>query len=174
MDGLGQGVSDFMRALRFPDHDLREFGWFVVGALSFALIVWIAARLDRRRRQRPPPPPFGDVSSSARADLRVPVQIEARVLPEGGAKAIPGHISDLSAGGATIMIDASMAPGLRLHLDFQIGEEAFEGIEAEIVRTDPSQWSRRHYLHCRFLSLKEGQVHRLERALSERERHLKR
>ena len=88
--------EDMVRAFRFPGSEPREVLWFLAGAVAFALLVYLASRLERLWRKAPPPivPPN---TGQRRSDLRVAFQLEAQVLPNHAPLPFMGMIVDLSA-----------------------------------------------------------------------------
>lgn len=158
-----------VRAFHFPQPRLRDAGFLLLGAALLALLL----KFLSLRRRRPPPAPVGAPDAGQRrADFRVPAQFPAEFQPEGGADWLLGTVCDLSAGGVTIMTDHAQRAEGRLRLSFRHGEESFEGLPAEVVRSDAAQWSRRSYLHCRFLDLPPDQERRLRQTIAVREREL--
>lgn len=147
--------------------------WFLAGAGLMLAVFLGAALLDRRRRERAKrqeevffPPP----RESRRERHRVTVRLPADLLPEGGNGARHGTIVDLSPGGASVLLDRPVPAGTRLMLRFAAGGGASESVLAEVVGHDAAQWSRRAYLHCRFLMLTAQQERHLEALVAELER----
>lgn len=138
------------------------------------LAVFLAAAfLERRRRESAKrkeeglfPPP----RESRRERHRVTVQLPADLLLEGGSGSLHGTIVDLSPGGASVLLDRSVPAGTRLMLRFEAGGDASESALAEVVGHDAAQWSRRVYLHCRFLMLTPQQERHLEGLVAALER----
>ena len=165
-----EGLDDFVRALRFPEPTLRDAVLCLAGLLIVSLAVWAAWRITRRRR---PPPPVGtpDDPSQRRADYRVPMHLEAEILPQGSHAPSPAWISDLSTGGATLILEGIPAPEGGLRIRFASPEGALD-LGAQVVRSEPAHGSRRSYLHCRFVGSTPEQEQRIHRIVTARERKI--
>ena len=161
-----QTRKDMLRAFRFPKASLRDFAFLLLGAALLALLL----KALSRRKGKPSPPPVGEIDASQRReDFRVPAQFSAEYLPEGAPLWIPGTICDLSASGVTLLIHHLPIPTGRLGLRFRYEEESFEDLTLQVIRLDAAHWTRRHYLHCRFLDLPPAAEHRLRHVISKRE-----
>lgn len=142
--------------------------WFLLGALTLALAALLLSLRDRRRRRIPIF--LSDPFEPRRAFHRVTVRLPADVRLGGDPGPAEGTICDLSAGGATVLLDHAAAQGARLHLRFAPDEGDEEDFLAEVIHCDASHWNRRSFLHCQFVDLSGPQEQRLLRAVADRER----
>ncbi len=163
-------AEDMVRAFHFPRPREEEFLWFLAGAFAFGILVYLAFLLDRSRKKAPPI--MVERPGQRRADVRVSCQLEAQVLPNHAPLPFMGMVIDLSAGGISIVVDGPVPVGTPLRLRFEAEGEHFETLRAEVTRSEPATWSRRHYLHCRFLNLTPGMEQRLLKVVAAREREL--
>ena len=165
-------VFDMIRAFHFPHPRLSELLWCLAGAGALGLTLWVLSRVAEARRRASLPAPLKTPASQRRDSFRVSVSFPADVIPEGAAVPLSGTICDLSASGVTVIMDQPNPLWRYLRIAFEADTGAFEGLRVEIVRSAPAEWSRRHYLHCRFLDLSPPEEQRLLRAVAERERRL--
>ena len=144
---------------------------FLAGVVALGFLLWKLNSFSLKNRRLEAPFQVPADPDQRRADFRVPVSVPVEIFPTAGL-ALTGVLNDLSAGGAMIMVEGPLPAGSRLSLSFRVGGEAFERLDADILRKDPAPWNQRHYVHCRFRHPSPAEESRLLRAVARREQEL--
>lgn len=166
---IPQQAKDLLDSFRVQETDPSQAVlWFLLGVLALALLNWIVIAIVRR--QRGPSLEVPAPAEPRRAWYRISVDVPASVRVDDPPGSYPGTLCDLSAGGATLILDRPLPRRTPLRIVFSPNDEGPEQVHAEVVRTNPSHWSRRHYVHCRFVGLTPEQQGHLQRAVARHER----